>query len=631
MTLTGEKSQSPITISLCMIVKNEAATIERCLLSVAGIPDEIIIVDTGSTDQTKEIAGKFAAKIFDFAWIDDFAAARNYAFSQATQEYILWLDADDVLLAAARDNLLHLKSTLSREVDAVSMLYNLALDEEGNVTSQLRRNRLVKRDKNFRWIGAVHEYLEVYGKIFNTAIAITHKPLSHDAGRNLYIYEQRQHKGEKFSPRDLYYFANELNDHRLYNRAIEYYQKFLATKQGWVEDNIAACGKLADCFTWLNDVENQLKYTYMSFQYGAPRADFCCRLGFYHLNNNHLDQAIFWYKLATQLEIPPETWGMVNYPCQTWLPHLQLCVCYSRIGEYKLADEHNEMAAKFIPADARIAHNRAYLQNMLAVKIRPTGVFNGMEPTEFVTIAILAKDKAHVLPLYLTLIEKQTYPAAKTKLYIRTNNNRDHTAALLEQWIEKVKDRYSEIYYDASNVEEPVHEYKPHEWNFIRFRVLARLRQESVEWAKARGTHYFVVDCDNFIVPETLETLLDTGLPVIGPLLKSGDDPGSYYSNYHHITDENGYYKNSPAYYDIFNQTIKGLIEVEVIHCTYLVRNEVLDFVSYDDGSGRYEYVIFSDTLRKTGIPQYIDNRRNYGKLTFCDTDEAFKAKNITL
>ncbi|MFJ7638312.1 hypothetical protein ACIQZM_12960 [Peribacillus sp. NPDC097206] len=254
-----------------------------------------------------------------------------------------------------------------------------------------------------------------------------------------------------------------------------------------------------------------------------------------------------------------------------------------------------------------------------------------METNEFVTIAILAKEKAHVLPMYLDLIEKQTYPASKIKLYIRTNNNRDQTAVLLEQWVEKVKDKYSEIHIDSSDVVERVQDFRPHDWNPVKLSVLARLRQESIEWALARGTHYFVVDCDNFIIPETLQTLLDTRLPVIGPLLRNGDDQLSNYSNYHYLVDENGYYKHSPLYYDILTGSIKGLIEVEVIHCTYLVRKEVLNQVSYLDNSGRFEYVIFSDNLRKAGIPQYIDNRLNYGKLTFCDTEEEFKSKNISL
>ena len=70
-----------ITISLCMIVKNEEKVLARCLDSIADLMDEIIIVDTGSSDNTKEIAKKYTDKIYDFAWIDDFSAARNYSFS----------------------------------------------------------------------------------------------------------------------------------------------------------------------------------------------------------------------------------------------------------------------------------------------------------------------------------------------------------------------------------------------------------------------------------------------------------------------------------------------------------------------------------------------------------------------
>ena len=81
-----------INISLCMIVKDEEETLERCLESVADVVDEIIIVDTGSTDSTKEIARKSAPHVIDFEWIDDFAAARNFAFSHASLAYVLWLD-----------------------------------------------------------------------------------------------------------------------------------------------------------------------------------------------------------------------------------------------------------------------------------------------------------------------------------------------------------------------------------------------------------------------------------------------------------------------------------------------------------------------------------------------------------
>ena len=88
------------SVSLCMIVKNEEDVLERGLKSAAGLVDEIIVVDTGSTDRTREIAAQFTDLIFDFPWRDDFAAARNESFSHASMDYCMWLDADDVLLEA---------------------------------------------------------------------------------------------------------------------------------------------------------------------------------------------------------------------------------------------------------------------------------------------------------------------------------------------------------------------------------------------------------------------------------------------------------------------------------------------------------------------------------------------------
>ncbi|MEN2453310.1 glycosyltransferase family 2 protein, partial [Bacillus sp. JR_15] len=100
-----------VTISLCMIVKNEEEVLADCLSSVQDIVDEMIIVDTGSTDRTKEIAHSFSAQVLDFEWVQHFAKARNFAFSRATKEYILWLDADDVLLEEDRQKFLQLKET----------------------------------------------------------------------------------------------------------------------------------------------------------------------------------------------------------------------------------------------------------------------------------------------------------------------------------------------------------------------------------------------------------------------------------------------------------------------------------------------------------------------------------------
>ena len=77
-----------ISISLCMIIKNEGKVLSRCLDSIKDLVDEIIIIDTGSTDNTKTIASNYTDKIYDFEWNDNFSAARNYSFSKATKDYI---------------------------------------------------------------------------------------------------------------------------------------------------------------------------------------------------------------------------------------------------------------------------------------------------------------------------------------------------------------------------------------------------------------------------------------------------------------------------------------------------------------------------------------------------------------
>lgn len=355
----------PITISLCMIVRNEEKVLARCLDCVKDIVDEMIIVDTGSVDSTKEIARHYTDKIYDFPWIDDFAAARNFAFQQATQEYILWLDADDIFADDDQKKLLGLKQTLDPSIDSITMNYYLAFDQQGNVVSSNRRNRLVKRSNNFQWIGAVHEYLAVYGKIVDSDMAVIHKSEWHDSERNLNIYEKRLNAGEIFSPRDQYYYANELLDHKHYDKAIEWYQMFLKGGQGWVEDNIAACRKTADCYFQQGDPDNALKYIFQSFLYDSPRAEFCCQLGYHFLTAGRLKEAAFWYKLATQLKKPIDSRGFINHACWTWIPHLQLCVCYDRMGDYELAYEHNEVAASFIPDDESVKNNREYLKKRL--------------------------------------------------------------------------------------------------------------------------------------------------------------------------------------------------------------------------------------------------------------------------
>lgn len=244
---------------------------------------------------------------------------------------------------------------------------------------------------------------------------------------------------------------------------------------------------------------------------------------------------------------------------------------------------------------------------------------------ETVTYAILAKDKEHVLPLYLAQLEKQTWPKKQTYLYVRTNDNNDKTAEILKEWLARVGKQYRGIYYNDVSVNNEIRQFKQHEWNGQRLKILGKIRQDSIDWAKAKGSHYFVADCDNFIDANTVEEMVKTNLPMVAPLLRTADPRP--YANYHAAIDENGYYAHADHYYDVLHRRVKGLIEMPVIHCTYLVRREVLDQMKYDDGSGRYEYVIFSDNARKQGITQYLDNRKMYGRITFAESAEELAAE----
>lgn len=360
-----------ITISLCMIVKNEEESLERCLQSVRDIVDEIIIVDTGSTDRTKEIAGKWTPNVFDFNWIHDFSAARNFSFTQATMDYILWLDADDVLLPEDNLKLSHLKQFLSPAVDAVSMQYHCDFDDQGNVTLNVRRTRLVKRSRNYQWKGAVHEDLSIrVGTIYDSDIVVTHRK-NHSTSipdRNLKIYENLLAQGKEFSSQDMLHYAMELHQHRFYQKATESYLKFMEMEDISIEDRIYVCSKLADCYYHLGDRKKEREFIFKSFEYDTPRSEFCCRLGYYFLEISQFSQASFWYKLATGLPAPDNRWAIQNLASRTWLPHMQLGLCYYQLGDYEKSYRHNGIALSYRPDDQNIINNMKLLEELIKME-----------------------------------------------------------------------------------------------------------------------------------------------------------------------------------------------------------------------------------------------------------------------
>ncbi|MGL5616953.1 MAG: glycosyltransferase [Sarcina sp.] len=351
-----------VSISLCMIVKNEEETLEKCLSSIKDIVNEIVIVDTGSTDKTKEIAKKFNAIIYDFKWINNFAAARNFAFSKATKEYILWLDGDDYLTEENINKFKILKNQITEVVDGVSMIYSLSRDENGKTVYSLKRNRLVKRNKNFKWIGRIHEYLEVGGNIIQSEIEVCHGKVKPHGTRNLDIFEKMIEENIDFTPRDIFYYANELYYNNKFEDAIKEYKRFIDSGQGWVEDVKTASMNMAESYLNLGDEEGRMNTILNSFKFDKPRADLCCKLAECFFNKNLFEQAIFWYKVALGCVPDKNNMGIKTDNYYTWIPAIQLCVCYSNIGDYDSAYYYNELTALYIPGSDKVEHNRKFLE-----------------------------------------------------------------------------------------------------------------------------------------------------------------------------------------------------------------------------------------------------------------------------
>jgi glycosyltransferase involved in cell wall biosynthesis len=148
-------------VSLTMIVRDEEENLPHCLESVRGIFDEIVVVDTGSTDRTGEVAREYGANVFEFAWIDDFAAARNAALEHATGDYAFWLDADDVIEPPERTKVLALLEGL-RLGDQAGYVVRCACDpgEDGSGGETVVDHiRLFPLRPDVRWSYRVHEQI----------------------------------------------------------------------------------------------------------------------------------------------------------------------------------------------------------------------------------------------------------------------------------------------------------------------------------------------------------------------------------------------------------------------------------------------------------------------------------------
>ncbi|MBU90282.1 hypothetical protein CMO94_01970 [Candidatus Woesearchaeota archaeon] len=227
-----------MSISLCIITKNEEKRLENCLNNVKNIADEIIIADTGSEDRTKEIAKKFTDKVYDFEWKDDFSEARNFSIKKATKEWILVLDPDETI---SNKDLMKIKK-LTKE-DKEIMGYSFIQRTYSNTRGKLKWNyskndfyneskpflgwtykgitRLFRNDKRIRFIYPIHETVIESIKNINGKIKQTNMPIHH--------FEIL--KGKNFIDKKSKYYIKLLkNKTKLYPKAKFYFELVLELK-----------------------------------------------------------------------------------------------------------------------------------------------------------------------------------------------------------------------------------------------------------------------------------------------------------------------------------------------------------------------------------------------------------------
>ncbi len=314
-----------VTISLCMIVKDEEKVLARCLDSISDLMDEIIIVDTGSTDDTKKIAAKYTDKIYDFEWTNDFSKARNFAFSKATKEYIYSADADELLTEENRAKFKKLKEVMFGDIEIVQMFY--CNDKEYNTLynyEQELRPKLYKRLREFVWIDPIHETVRTLPVVFDSDIEIVHRPVSKHEGRDFDALLGLYNKGIRLSTKLHHMYAMELyrcgtkND---FFAAIPVFENTMEDGERKEDEIRDAICILAKAYRLKGDANNFFTYALKDAVLGST-AEVCCELGDYYQSVGNVQEAVVWYRNAAT-----ETESIIDLRTSTDIPKQRLKLC----------------------------------------------------------------------------------------------------------------------------------------------------------------------------------------------------------------------------------------------------------------------------------------------------------------
>lgn len=365
------------TWSLAVVSLDAEALLGRLLSDVKSIADEIVVLDTGSNDRTRQIAESFGARVVDFDWAGDFSAARNRSFEECSSDWILWLDVDDRVTPTSLEALQKLKSSMPSEVDVIKLDHHLRFDDSGSEVVLLRvRDRIVRRSAGLQWEHAACEELaDVSSRTaYYPDATVESRPMDGQArgsGEGLNILEGLVEQGGS-SPHVLFNLARELEELAQFEEALRVFNEYLALEDDVRWRRYRAMILAARCCAALGRTKEELALLYNAVVRFPAWAEAWVAIGVHYYENSRWDAAIPFLAAARGLKRPQE--GYVEPTCYTWAPADYLSVCHSELGMYEEALAEAVESLRHVPDRERAFRNVAfYLDKLKMAEDEPAG------------------------------------------------------------------------------------------------------------------------------------------------------------------------------------------------------------------------------------------------------------------
>lgn len=344
------------SIALAVIAKNEEKNVKRFLDSVEGCFDQIVFVDTGSTDKTVEIASQMGCEIHHFAWVNDFSAARNFAFSKVTSDFVCWFDLDDVLSDKAAFK--QWRDYAMEFGDIWFANYHYAFDGRGMPACTFLRERVMRKSLNPTWRYFVHEGINIDPKwsqdmVFTWSVdhMRTEEDHKQDKGRNLALLEANK---LNLDSRMRWYLGKEYYDNQKFDMALAILTDVVTKEDLEHHDRILALQFAAYAAM---AVANQMKPEFAKDKFmlaqllaeqglrlDPKRAEFFCIIGESHINRGDLLSALPYYSAAENCVQPRAMSPIFNFKtCYEDLPKIQKAKIYMNTGQIDLAEAEAKM------------------------------------------------------------------------------------------------------------------------------------------------------------------------------------------------------------------------------------------------------------------------------------------------